>query len=284
MKKEEITWIIPGGGNQTAYACGVILALMKLKIDNPKIIIASSGGAANAFYFIANHMKRAKEIWTTEISTKKIPNPFRFWKMFNRDAMIRGVFMKKPGELKLEKISKSQIKCLIGVTDKKSGKVVFFSNKEKINLLNLLEATMSVPFFSGIFREDYALINNQQYQDSRASGRYELLLQKAIDLKAKKIIVLGANLSWNYRFLGNFSYHLLLYTKNKIYRLNQRDLECKQRNFKLPNDINCFYICPKDKLNMAPWDNKKWQLKAAVNQGYSDAINKSEELKKFIDN
>jgi len=282
MKKEEVAWILPGGGNQTAYTCGVILALMKLDIGPPKFILAASGGAANAFYFLAEQMERAKKIWTTEISTKKILNPLRFWKIFNRDAMIDGVFMKEPGELNLKRVENSPIKCLISVTEKDSGEPIFISNKENIDLLNLLKATMSVPFFSGIFKSDSILINDKEYTDSRISGRYELLLKKAIDLGAKRMLIFGGNTSWNYRYGGNLWYNLFLYTKNKEYRLNQKELEHEQKSFQLPSDISCFFLCLKHKMHLAPWENKKWQLREAVNRGYFNTLNRSKELKMFL--
>ncbi|MDP1694463.1 MAG: hypothetical protein Q8L34_02895 [Candidatus Woesearchaeota archaeon] len=281
VKKEEVIWVFPGGGNQTAYACGVCLALIKLKVDPPKFIVSSSGGTANAFYYLSEQIKRAEQIWTREISTKKILNFWRFWKMFNRDAMVDGVFMKEPNSLKLNKVKTSPLKVFVAVTNKNSGIITFFSNKDNINLLHLLKATMTVPFFSGIFRDYSVTLKGKKYLDSRVTARYELLVQEAIKKGAKKVIVLGGNRSWSYRYFGNFLNNLWVLTKNEAFRKNQKVLERKQRNFKIPSAVQILYLCPKKRLKMAPWDNEKWQLKAAVDQGYKDTLNCAKKIYKL---
>ena len=281
VKKKEVVWVFPGGGNKTSYACGVCLALIKLKVDPPRFIVSSSGGTANAFYYVSGQIKRAEQIWTKEISTKKILNFWRFWKMFNRDAMIDGVFMKEPNPLNFKKIKASPIKVFAAVTNKKSGAITFFSNKDKINLLHLLKATITVPFFSGIFRDKSMFLKGKQYLDSRATSRYELLVQDAIKKGAKKIIVLGGNRSRSYYYFGNLFYDLWLFTKNKAFRKNQKLLERKQRKFSLPPDVQILYLCPKERLKIAPWDNKQWQLKAAVVRGYKDTLNCANKIYQF---
>jgi predicted patatin/cPLA2 family phospholipase len=282
IKKRKIAWVLPGGGNQTAYACGVLLALIKLKANLPEVIITASGGTANTFYFLAGQMKRAEEIWTSKISTKKILNVWRFWKMFDRDAMIDGVFMKKPNELKIDRVSKSPVKIFVGVTDIKSGEVSFFSNKEKINPLSLLKATMAVPFFSGIFKSSSINLEGKNYSDSRISGRYELLAKKAIQMGANKVIIIGGNRGWNYRYFGNFFHNLWLFTKRKEFRLNQKKLEKEERIFNKVGSKKIFYLCPKEKLKIAPWDNAEWQLREIVKKGYDDTLKSSKELELFV--
>lgn len=185
-RRGKIVWVLSGGGNQTSYSCGSLLAVKDMKIPPPDIIIASSGGAANAFYYASNQIERAYKIWGNEISLKKILCGARFWKMFDRDCMVDGVFMQSPDPLNLQAVSSSPICIYIGVTNNSNGLVEYFSTKDKISLLDLLKATITVPFFSGVFKDSYVPLKKFKYSDSRASSRYELLVEKALSFNPEK--------------------------------------------------------------------------------------------------
>jgi predicted patatin/cPLA2 family phospholipase len=284
-KKGKIIWVLPGGGNQASYSCGSLFAAKKMKIPNPDIIVASSGGAANAFYYASNQIERAYEIWGHEISSKKILCGARFWKMFDRDCMVDGVFMQHPNALNLKAVGSSPISIYAGVTNNYTGLVEYFSNKYRVNLLKLLKATITVPFFSGIFKDSSVPIGKFRYSDGRASSRYELLIEKALSFNPKKIIVFGNKKSRRYRYGCNFWDIFWLIGKsiknlNFDYLKNQLKLLKKQKSFNQFNNPKILFLWPKKELKIPPWDNSSESLQSILKRGYYETMH-NKELKEF---
>jgi predicted patatin/cPLA2 family phospholipase len=259
-KREKIVWVLSGGGNQASYSCGSLFAVKKMKIPNPDIIVASSGGAANAFYYASNQIERAYRIWGHEISSKKILSGARFWKMFNRDLMVDGVFMQPPNSLNLKKVNSSPILIYVAATNNTNGLVEYFTNKSKINLLKLLKATITVPFFSGIFKDSSVPLGKFRYTDGRNSSRYEILIEKALSFNPEKIIVFGNKKSRKHRYGFNFWDMLWLLGKsaknfNFSYLKNQLRLLKKQKSFNQFNNPKILFLFPKKELDIPPWNN-----------------------------
>jgi len=284
-KRGRVVWAISGGGNLTSYSCGSLLATKRMKIPKPDIIVASSGGTANAFYYTSGQIERAYHIWGHEISSKKILSGARFWKMFNRDCMVDGVFMQSPNPLNLKAVHLSPIRIYIGVTNNYNGKMEYFSNKSRIDLLKVLKATITVPFFSGIFKDLSVPIGRFRYTDSRASSRYELLVEKALSFNPYKIIVFGNKKSRKLRYGCGFWDILLLIEKSMknlsfAYLKNQLELLKKQRKFNHFNNPKIIYLFPKKELKVPPWDNSSKTLQRILRKGYNETM-ENKELKKF---
>lgn len=280
-KKVKTVWVFPGGGNQAAYACGACAAAKDLGIPAPEVIIASSGGAANAFYYVAGQTNRAMQIWGHEISSKKILSGARFWRMFNRDLMIDGVFMKKPGALNLAKIKRSPIDIHIGVTDSRKGTIEFVSNRDPVDLLKLLKATMTVPVFSG-FGDQSIEINGTRCMDSRVSSRYELLLKKALSYNPHRIIIFGSMQSKKYRFGGGYLFYGLwlvgrsLRNLNFEFMKNQLLLLREVGKISVPASRNIIFLCPHRKIDLLPWVNTEESLQRLLKQGYDDTMKRKD--------
>jgi len=275
--KTKDIWVFPGGGNQTAYACGACKAVRDLGIRKPDLIVASSGGAANAFYYLAGQIDKAWDIWGNHISTKKILNGARVWKMFNRDAMVDGVFMQPPEPLNLQQVKMSPINIYVGVTNQKNGRMEFFSNRDGIDLLQLLKASMTVPFFSGMFEDLAVPINDGRYMDSRVSSRPELLLERAISFEPERILVFGGSRTHKYRYCGNALYDLWVYNRElrtfgNGFAKNHFEAMQRQKDFQIPASVDVLYLTPDEKFKVGPWVNSQRFLQMALERGYADTM------------
>ena len=160
--KEKIAIIVSGGGMACSYNAGVLIGLInKYRTFKPDIVIGGSGGAGISAYYISRQKKSLKNIWLNLLSDRKFINPFRFWKIINVDYLIDEIF-KKQDPLDLDKVCFSKIKYFIATTNNKTGKVKYFSNKKKSNILEALRASMAIPIVYGKTVE----IDGDRYCDS----------------------------------------------------------------------------------------------------------------------
>ncbi len=278
-KRLNEVWVFSGGANQTAYICGAGLAREELKIPLPDLIVTGSGGAANAYFQVACQTKLSSEIYGGRLSTKKILNLLRFWRVFDCNCMVDNVFMDPEHPLDLNKIRESKTEILVGVTNRKTGKAEFFSTKDRgIDLIHLLKATMMVPVLSGPFRDYSIPLNGGRYFDTRASSRPEFLIEKADSFNPEKILVFGIKPNHKYRYGADFWYHLWLSGKHEEFVANQMEYMRKQKEFRNPLEAKVVYLGPEEKLEMPPWANSKESLSQAVKRGYEETMQKKELL------
>ena len=186
MKKLAI--IMTGGGMKATYSVGALLALIeKFDLKNPEMIIAGSASAGTASYFTSGQHDSIKNIWGELLSTKKLINLWKFWKIFNTDYIIDEVF-KKQDILNEEEVYSSKIKEFISVTNAKTGKVEFFSNKDEKDIFEIMRATKAIP----IVYNKKIKIGNSKYIDTYLSSLgVNLKIQKAEQEGAGKIIIIS---------------------------------------------------------------------------------------------
>ena len=262
-------WILPGGGSHSAYTAGALLAVHQLGLPDPNIAIASSGSSGTMAYYLAGQYSSIRRIWCNLLSTKKFGNPLRIWKLMDVNYLVDQV-VKIQEPLNVEIIKKSHTIFLIPMTEDKSGEIKYFSINEGIDFFELLRASNSAPFFSGIFKKNKPINKNEVFFDSRISSRPEQNIKKAISLSADRIIVFDnyhPKSSWTN---GLFWYNIWLYTRSSIFRNYHKKLLSEQYN--QDKNVEIIYLKPQKPLNLAVWNNNRSKLENAFNQGYNETM------------
>jgi len=269
---QKVALILSGGGMAASYNVGAVLALVeKYNFINPDIVIAGSGSAGTASYYVAGQYASIYNIWSNLLSTKKFINIFRFWKILNIDYLIDKVF-KKEDPLDSKKIYKSNINYLIAVTNNNSGRVEYFSNKDRTNIFDVMRATKAVPILYG----KKVKIKNKYYTDGVNSTSAEFNLLKACELGANKIIVVTCDIRVHNLFLK-----IWMLFKSKLYRQGINN-DFNLRGDKIINS-NILYIRPMKKIKVNVWNNNKLFLNKMIKMGYEDVIN-NKKIKYFLSN
>lgn len=272
-------WIFPGGSARAVYTAGVVSALSDMKIPKPDVIIGASGSAGTCLYYVAEQKEYIEKAWCSSLSTKKFLSFWRFWRVLNINYLVDTV-MKKDNPLDLDKISKSAILLYIPVTDSKTGKVEYFSNKMGLDVYELMRATVHVPIWANLFSVRGNQIKNGFYCDSPPSSRFQLHVQKALDVGAKRIIVFD---SWHPHDnpTGFLFTKLFTYLKNKDYMKRQLSYFKEIENFSPPINVEYLYVCPTEKLAMTRFEIDNDYARKIFKRGYSDTL-KNEKLQTFM--
>ncbi len=253
--------IFCGGAMASSYSVGSILGLVeKFNLINPDIVIAGSGSAGTASYFVSEQYNSIENIWSNLLCNKKFISFKRFRKIIDIDYLIDEVF-KKQDPLNVKKIKNSKIDYYISVTNAKTGNVEFISGKN--NIFEVMRATKAMPV---IYGKCVKLGRNTYCDTFLSSSGLNLKLKFAISLGAEKIIVLNPNIKseLSHKIFGIWS----KFFKSRDFFKNQQ----KQNmiNYSVPKKINIFYVYPKTPLNISILDNSSKSLKSTIELGRKD--------------
>jgi len=272
--RDRLAIITSGGGMACSYSAGVILALVeKFKLTDPDIVIGGSGSIGTLSYYVSKQYSSIKNIWLNLLSTPKFINQARFWRIIDIDYLIDEVF-KRQDPLNIKKVYSSKIHYLIAATSKDTGKVEYFSNKKKDDILEAMRASAAVP----IIYNKIVRINKKKYCDTLNSSSIGLNIIKAVKLGANKLIVIDNATSTK---VGDYFYNKWLLFQNKTFKKNYNK-ECKKREFiAISNGIDIIYLRPKKKLKIEILDHDQDELRKTFNKGYNETVN-DKKLKKFL--
>jgi len=179
--------IVSGGGMTCAYSAGVILALVdKYHLTKPDIVIGGSASTGTLAYYVAGQYSSIRRVWCELLPTRKLISLLRFWRFVNVDYLIDEIFCKKE-PISLKRIYSSRINYLIAVTEWKTGKVEYFSNKSRDDIIEAMRASMAVP----IAYNKRVCIKGKNYCDTFISSQIENNVYKAIELGAERLIIIA---------------------------------------------------------------------------------------------
>src|SRR3989344_4157308 len=166
MPKKKIAVVCSGGGMRSAYTGGALVALaIKHKLIAPDIIIAASGSAAFALYYLTGQYKSIERIATELLSTPKFISFLRPFRIMDIDYLIDVVF-KKQDKLDSQKLSLLNTKYYIPVTNAGSKECNYFSNDSAVDIFEILRATKAIP----IFFNKQVQLNEIRYIDGTISA------------------------------------------------------------------------------------------------------------------
>ncbi len=268
MKKIGI--IASGGGMSCAYSVGVILALVdKYNFTNPYLVIGGSGSTGTLSYYVAGQYKEVKNIWENLLSTKKFVSFVRPTRIMDIDYLIDEVF-KKQEPLNTEKISKSNIKFLIAVTNIETGKLEYFSNKEGVDIFELLRASSAIP----IAFNKTVTIQHKEYIDGGMGNSFYSHIDKAKQEGADVLIAID---STNHGKFGDFLVKIWSFFQRKSFRQG-----FNVHSLKLNNYPELIQIKPTIPLPTTTLDNKREHILKSISIGYNDLLDNKEVEALFI--
>lgn len=264
-----------GGGMACSYGAGTLLALrQKYDFKNPDIIIAGSGGAGTAAYFVSGQYDSIKNIWSNLLSTKKFINLFRFWRVIDIDYLIDEVF-KKQDILDKEKVFNSSINFLVPLTNAETGRVKYFSNRSKINIFEVMRATKALPI---LFNKSIR-IQGKHYCDSYMATSLRHNALKAIELGADKLIIVDNEA---HNVLKYTIFKILAVTKRGEFRDNYSRYLKEMASIEFPSNVQVIFLEPKKRLKVTTLNNNQKMLKETIQQGFRETT-RNRALKKLLE-
>jgi predicted patatin/cPLA2 family phospholipase len=267
---KKIAIVLSGGGMTCSYTAGFLKALAdKYQFTNPDYIVASSGSAGAASYFTAGQYESVTNIWANLLSTKDFIDDLRVGKIIDIDYLIDTVF-KKQDPLKVQNLKASKINLLVPATNAESAEVDYFSNRDVVDWFEVLRATKAMP----ILYNKTVGINEKEYCDSRLTASVDLNIIKAIELGAKKIIVVSTN--EHAAIFEKLGYDLWVDARSDIFKKNHRALSKKISRFKIPKDIEIIKVSPSGKSIPRGLENDKNKLCHSIELGYKDCANNAQ--------
>ena len=178
--------VCAAGGTSCAYSGGSLVALAREHgLLQPDYLIAASGSAGSAMYYLTGQYESIQRIWTRHICTPDFISFKRIRKMMDVDYLVDTI-IRKYEPLDLEKLSNLQTRYFIPVKNAATRQGRYFSCREGIDIHEILRATKALPFFYG----RKVNIGGELYLDSAFTITKEHGVSKAIELGATHVLVL----------------------------------------------------------------------------------------------
>lgn len=274
--KNKFALVMSGGGMRCSYSAGSLLALAeKFKLKKPNVIICASGSVGAGAYYISKQYKAFKKIWLNLVPSKKVLNFKRWKKILDIDYIVDKIFKKKD-KLNIEKLDSSPINYLVASTNNETGKVEYFSNKDHIDILEAMRASMALP----VVYNKIVKIKDKSYLDTPLSCSINTSIIEAIKKGYKNIIAIDNSTKGNIELRA---FEVWLFTKTKKFRKNFYKQLKKVEKIKIPKDVNIILLRPQKELKINPLNNHKRSLKNSFDQGYKETLN-NKELRQFLKN
>lgn len=272
-KKEKLALILGGGGMSTSYIVGSLLALKRKYKIQPDIIIAGSGSAGTASFFVSEQFNTGiKKVWLKEILNPRFISGKGFFKKIDIDFLIDEVFKKKT-KLDTEKIKNSPITLAVPMIDAKNGKLKYFTNHDKVDWFEVLRAGKAIP----IFYNKNIKIGTRTYHDSHLSASPETHIRHARKLGATKIISIHCT-DIGLRLETDIIESLWFFMKkDRGFRKNYYKINDIQESVSPDN----FLIFPSKKPFANLLDTKRDDIVDTIELGYNDIIT-NQALHNFI--
>lgn len=184
MKKVAI--IASGGGMHCAFSAGCFRALQQeLGFDEPALIVAASGSAGGAFYYLAGQTECLKRIWTVHIASFKFIAWRRLRKIMDIDYLVDTVLAQ------LETFDENSFrtsKITVYVPLLKSGTkdLEYIDNKKNFPPLEILRAAKAVPVIYG----NKVQLGTDYYTDGATKASLNNMIEFASELGATHFLIL----------------------------------------------------------------------------------------------
>jgi predicted patatin/cPLA2 family phospholipase len=188
--------VCAAGGTSCSYSGGALSALAKEQgLLQPDYMIAASGSAGSAMYYLTGQYDSIHRIWTQHICSPQFLSFKRIRKMMDVDYLVDTI-IRKLEPLDLEKLADIHTRYYIPVKNTTTGKGRYISCREKIDIHEVLRATKALQFFyarkvniGGEFFVDPAFVITKEHGVS-----------KALELGATHILVIEINARNKTRF------------------------------------------------------------------------------------
>ena len=276
-KTKKLALIVSGGGMKCSYGAGSMTALVEeYGLTKPDILICGSGSAGTGTYYVGEHYQAIKDVWTDLLSSKEMIKG-KWFPQLNIDFLVDEIFKKK-FPFDKNKVRDSKTTYFIPVLNRENGSQKYFSNKEDVDLYEVMRATKSLPIFSKL--DPKIKINDSYYCDSLLTSGTKTHFKKAVEEGASKILIINNSpeeLKNNTMVLA-----FNLWIRYQGFGENYYSLEKNLLKYNMPETIKIMEIKPKENLTISTLTNNKDELTKTFNQGYKETL-KNKKLEKFLE-
>jgi predicted patatin/cPLA2 family phospholipase len=277
--------VMTGGGMRCSYSAGALLALEDVfDFKPPEIVIAASGSAGIASYYITGQTEHIRHVWEEVATSKRLMNPLRIHKMLDIDYLVDEV-MKKDYPLDTSKIYDAGIDYLISATNTRTGKVEFFSNTSGLDIFEIIRATMAMPIAYG----KKIRLNNETYCDTfNSSLGINFKIDEAMKHGAENILVV-APVDVNKNYNGKvgkadlIGFDILSRFNGKEFRKNYYSELDYDNTYHERKGINILILTPNPSIYIGDLENDKETIKNMISKGYRETAENTG-LKIFLEN
>jgi predicted patatin/cPLA2 family phospholipase len=184
---KKLALILSGGGMTTSYCVGALQALRQKHRIVPDIIIAASGSAGSASYYVSKQDKYFEHFWLDLLPKHQdIVNAFRFTKIIDIDFIV-DVLMKEEMSLNLKNLRAARTKLFLPVVHWKNGNLKYFSNHDDVDWYAVVKAAKAIPIAYG----RSVKILTERYHDSHKTSMPSTHIKKAVQEGATHIWIVN---------------------------------------------------------------------------------------------
>lgn len=275
--------VLEGGGMKGVYTAGVLEYFMEKELYFPYVIGVSAGAGAGASYLSRQKGRNKK------INIDLIQDPrFLSWGNFYRKRELFGmdfIFDEIPNRLvpfNYQTFLRSPERFVVGTTDSRSGKAVYFSKEEDgENMLQIIRASSSLPLLApAVNYKDRMLLDGGiidpipvKKAEEDGSGKNVIIMTKPKGFmrKPSRFPRLIQMLYRQYPAIGNtLNERWKIYNDTLAYIANQQEKG------------KAFVIQPSKDFKISRIERDKHKLTRLYELGYSDAEKNYEELLAFL--
>lgn len=269
--EQKLAIVLSGGGMRCAYGAGFLTALIEeFSFSDPDILIAASGSAGGALYYLARQPRYARMIWTNLLASREFIS-MRRWPIMNIDYLIDFIF-KKEAPLDIRQLRLSQTSIFIPITDVTTGTHVYATREEVSERpYEVLRAAKAIPILSG----EKVQFRHRSSIDGDFGSTLVDHIDKALNEGTTTLIVVHNTydhirfleriiLRWYSRYVGAYLRHTIL---RDIARTNTE-------RFSIPHAVRTVHVIQERPASVFTRSRKK--LAAAFNAGYRAAVENAE--------
>jgi len=187
-KSRKLAIVMSGGGMRCVYGVGVLTALIEeYGLIEPDIVIASSGSAGGAAYYLSGQYRETVSAWLSLLPSKKFIS-FTRRRMLDVDYVVDEIF-KKMHPFDFKKLAASKTLLIFAATRVKDGKTRYLKVPHDKRIYEYLRATKAIPIVYG----KSVTIGRTEYVDGDFGSDTEDLGRKALSLGARDLIVIESS-------------------------------------------------------------------------------------------
>lgn len=280
---EGIGLVLEGGGMRGLYTSGVLDFFMEKNLYFP-YVIGVSMGACNGASYISRQMGRNKKININYIND---PRYLSYRNLIRKKGLfgIDFVYDEIPNRLEIfdnKAFNEAKEKFIIGTTDCDNGEPVYFEKNDcRESISDIIRASSSLPFLAPIVRHNGLNLLDGGVIDP-------VPIKKSIeDGNNKNVIILTRNKGYvkkpfKMKFLAKTiypKYKGLIEAMVNRYRIYNETIKYIEE---LESEKKVFVIRPNSILEVKRIEKDKKKLLDLYNQGYEEANQCYDKLKKWI--
>lgn len=270
--------ILAGGAMRSVHGAGFLYALRnELHLQEPDMMIGSSGDAGNVLYYCADQCEEMKRVWIELLTTTKFISLKRFWRIMDVDYLVDECFAKLE-PLNLARVASSRIQWLVPLTDYDTGITRYIGAKDNLNALEVLRAAKAIPLF---YRRRISLAPSR-YIDGELGPTLEDHVRFAIAQGADRLVVMRHNSLWS-RLSKLYSRLYASTVSEGLRRSIIHDMMKDSLHITLPEGkAKMILLIPKNLPVRSPADNRKDHVQATFDRGVADALALKDELSTLL--